>query len=550
MSIRSGRTEKNRLKKLVVPACAWISIAIMIMVVIFGTYHVHDWLRGGADQLRGMMRTALMLIGKDGSRSVSVDIYGSETDVRNPLSFTSVEMPVFPDTVCNIVSYGAIDGGYVKNTDAFEKAVADCSRRGGGKVSVPAGKWLTGPIHLRNNIDLDLDKDAEILFSTDLTDYLPVVFSRFEGVEYYNYSPPIYAKDCHNIAVTGKGTLNGQGRESWWKLNDAEGMRKIESARNNELPTEARRFGTPEAGLRPAFVQFVGCRKILLSEFTLINSPMWAINPVYSEDIIVRGVQVLTEGGGHNNDGIDIDSSRNVLVEDSFFNTGDDAIVIKSGSGQDGLRVNRPSENIVIRNTKVLDGHAGVAIGSEISGGVRNVFVYHCDFENSQYGFRLKTTLVDGGTVENVWVRDIGLKNMWLNAIEITNEYGTPPENGAYFPPHIGNVHVENVRCDYARGAIALRGSERASVRGISFEDIVISSKSAAVLNNASDVVLRNVAINSKHASDVTDVKRLTIVDYACARSMTECLWIHGTGNEGMDLKQSAIPSGKMRFAR
>lgn len=468
------------------------------------------------------------LINKDYAvRSVSVNVFDGEQDARNPLAFTNIEQPVFPDRVCNIRDYGAVGGGAEKNTTAFEKAIEDCSNHGGGKVAVPVGKWLTGPIHLKSNINLAVEKGAEIVFSADLKDYLPVVFSRFEGVEYYNYSPPIYAADCHDIAITGEGTLNGNAAESWWKLDASTALKTIQSV-ETVLPVNRRIFGTKSAGLRPAFVQFVNCKNILLSDFTLINSPMWAINPVYSENIIVRGVTVNTEGGGRNNDGIDIDSSRNVLVENSFFDTGDDAIVIKSGSGQDGLRVNKPAENIVIRNTRVLNGHAGFAIGSEISGGVRNVFVYNCNFQDSQYGFRIKTTLVDGGTVENIWVRNIDMKNMLLNAIEIANDYGSDPPDGNYFPPTIKNINVEDVKCDSAKGAIAVRGSERAEINGVSFKDISISSKKSIILKNASDITLENIVIDSKHETDITNVKDLKITNYYCPKVTPKCLKIQG----------------------
>lgn len=483
-------------------------------------------------------------------KSAPRDIFMNEEGVDNPLDFTTIEQPVFPDLVCNIVDFGAEEGGFKKNTLAFEKAITFCSKRGGGSVIVPAGKWLTGPIHFKDNINLHLDKDAEILFSTDLNDYLPVVFSRFEGVEYYNYSPPLYAFNRTNIALTGEGTINGMSQDSWWKLESPTSPLSIDSIRNNEVPLSERIFGTKETGMKPPFIQFVQCKNILLEGFTLINSPMWAIDPVYSENIIVRGITVNTEDGGHNNDGIDIDSSRNVLIENSFFNTGDDAIVIKSGSGKDGMRVNRPSENIVIRNTRVLNGHAGIAIGSEISGGVRNVFAYNNNFEKSQFGFRIKTTLIDGGAVENIWVRNIEMKDIIFNAIEIMNDYGKDRAGEEHFPPVIKNIHIENIRCNQARGAVSLRGSTEVNPTSLSFRNMHISSKDAFNLENASDIELSDIAMDSKHESNITNIKGITITRYSCSKIAPECVRIHGTENEGVDLKQSTIPSKKILFVR
>lgn len=518
----------------------WIVLCFGIFVVIFGS---QNWIK--INQLQETLS-----VNSDAGKSVSVNIFNNEENIDNPLDFNTIEQPVFPDFVCNIVDFGAKEGGVEKNTLAFEKAIASCTRRGGGSVIVPAGKWLTGPIHFKNNINLHLDKDAEILFSTDLNDYLPVVLSRFEGVDYYNYSPPLYALNCRNIAITGEGTLNGMSQDSWWKLQNPISPQNIESARNNITPLNKRIFGTEETGMKPPFIQFVNCKNILLEGFTLINSPMWAIDPVYSSDIIVRNVTVNIEGGGHNNDGIDIDSSRNVLIENSFFNTGDDAIVIKSGSGKDGMQVNKPSENIVIRNTRVLNGHAGVAIGSEISGGVRNVFVYNNNFEKSQYGFRIKTTLVDGGFVENIWVRNIKMKDIIFNAIEIANDYREDTTNEEHFPPTIKNINVENINCNQARGALSLRGSTEVNPTSLSFKNLNISSKDAINLSNASDIELSDITIDSKHESNITNIKGIAITRYNCSKISPECIRINGIENEDVDFKQSTIPSKKILFVK
>ncbi|MHC4622114.1 MAG: glycoside hydrolase family 28 protein, partial [Planctomycetota bacterium] len=236
------------------------------------------------------------------------------------------------------------------NTKAFAAAVAACNEAGGGKVIVPPGTWLAGPIHLRSNVNLHLESGAEIRFSTDFEDYLPVVFTRYEGIECYNYSPPIYANDCTNIAVTGSGKLNGQG-QAWWtkKQKQKEAAQKLHEMTRG-VPVKDRIFGRPDAFLRPSFIQFINCRDVLLEGVTVGSGPMWTIHPVYCENVIVRKVTLHTKGP--NNDGVNPDSCKNVLIEYCNFDTSDDAIAVKSGRDEDGWRVGRPSENIVVRHCR------------------------------------------------------------------------------------------------------------------------------------------------------------------------------------------------------
>ena len=330
---------------------------------------------------------------------------------------------------------------------------------------VPAGRWVTGPIHLASNIHLHLAEGAELLFSQDFADYLPVVFSRWEGLELMNYSPLVYAKDCENVAITGKGKLDGRGQAWWpWKKTQKDAAKRLYDMASAGTPPEKRVFGTP-GDLRPSFIQTVGCKNVLVEGVTISSGPMWTIHPVYSENVIVRRVTVLTDGP--NNDGLNPDSSKNVLVEDSFFSTGDDCVVIKSGLNEDGWRVGRPSENIVVRRLRGQRGHGGVVIGSEMSGGVRNVFVNDCEFVGTDRGLRIKSMRGRGGVIENMYYQNVRHLDLRLLDVELTTFYGSstlvpltqkPPTD----PRRAREEHHRQRREDGRRN----RGSSRASHRG------------------------------------------------------------------------------------
>jgi polygalacturonase len=442
-------------------------------------------------------------------QTIPINIFANEkdSDAKN-FSLKTINQPVFPSPVCNISDYGAIGDGKTKNTTAFANAIEDCFEKGGGQILVPPGKWLTGPIHFKSNINLYLDKNAEILFSTDFNDYLPVVFSRFEGIEYYNYSPPIYANNCRNIGITGEGTLNGQG-QAWWKMDILKSIDEIYAMGESNTPVSERVFGTEEAGLRPSFIQFVNCKNILLENVSIKNGPMWTIHPIYSSDIIIRGITVNTNPG-KSTDGIDIDSSRNILLEDSFFNTGDDAIVIKSGKDQDGRRVDKPSENIVVRNCSVINGHAGFAIGSEMSGNVRNVLVYHCNFQGSQYGIRLKGTLLTGGTAENIIIKNITMQKILFDAIQITTQYETALNKEPFISPTFQNITMQNISCSRAKGSITLIGLDNTKIQNIFFKNITISAGNNLIIKNASDIDFNHVTVKSEKKPVFLDTENIT----------------------------------------
>ena len=306
-----------------------------------------------------------------------------------PQILSQIKPPQFPENDFIITDFGAIGDGKTDCTEAFRVAISTCYDAGGGRVVVPSGVFFTGAIHLKSNVNLHIIKNATILFSQDPQKYLPVVYTRFEGVECMNYSPFIYAYEQENIAVTGSGTLDGQGgNDNWWSWKGRKeyGWEEGEPHANSDverlykmpeenIPVEERIFGKGSY-LRPNFIQPYKCKNVLVDSITIKRSPMWVIHPVLCINVTVQNVQVKSHGP--NNDGCNPESSRNVLIKNCSFDTGDDCIAIKSGRNADGRRINTPSENIVVQGCTMHDGHGGVVIGSEMSGNVRNVFAEDC----------------------------------------------------------------------------------------------------------------------------------------------------------------------------
>jgi len=431
-----------------------------------------------------------------------------------PFAFQQMSDPTFPNTICNIKDYGAVSDGTTKNSEAFQKAIADCASKGGGKVLVPEGKWLTGAIHLQSNIDLDLAKGATMLFSTDPKDYLPVVFTRWEGIELYNYSPFIYANDAQNIAITGNGTLDGQG-EAWmaWKKQEQAAVQKSYDMAKNNVPVEQRIFGTEQAALRPSFVQFINCQNVLLQDFSITNSPMWTIHPLYSENIIVRGINMQTHG--HNTDGIVIDSSKNVLIENSTLSTGDDSISIKSGIDYDGWRVGKPSENIVIRNSTLSDGHSGVAIGSEMSGDVRNVIMYGLNIHDVDQGIRVKSIPGRGGVVENIYAQNIVMNKVANAAYQIDLTYDSSTLASASDKmPALRNFYVDGLSATETNYAVSIEGTDADKISSAHFKNMTVQSKKGVAIKHASDIDFKNVKITGLKKPPTYSVNDSTNVSY------------------------------------
>lgn len=423
---------------------------------------------------------------------------------------TNISEPVFPDKSFNIIDYGAVGDSLTDCTNAFKKAIQKCNESGGGVVLVPEGVFFTGAIHLLSNVNLHVSEGATILFSNDENDYLPLVHTRFEGIDLMNYSPLIYAYKQENIAVTGKGVIDGNATdETWWFMKGSrhhgweEGMPHQAKARqvlfemaDNHVPVQERVFG-PGHYLRSSFVQFSYCKNILISDVTILRSPMWELHPIFCENITVRGVKISTHGP--NNDGFDPESCKNILVEDCYFDTGDDCIAIKSGREEDGRKDSIPSENIIIRNCEMKDGHGGVVIGSEISGGCNNVFVENCKMSspNLDRALRIKTNSLRGGLIENIYMRNCEVGEV-KQAVLLINYFYEQGDVGK-FDPIVRNIYLENITSQKSKYGVYLRGFERDPITDIYVKNCNFNGvKEGNLLENVERLVFEEVYINGE----------------------------------------------------
>lgn len=427
-----------------------------------------------------------------------------------PEILAQIKPPTFPDKDFPVTDYGAIGDGETDCTEAFKMAIAACNEAGGGRVIVPEGTFLTGAIHLKSNVNLHLSQNSTILFTHDLKKYLPVVLTRFESTECMNYSPFIYAFEQENIAITGKGTLDGQAdTTAWWPwkgrpstgwkpgmLDPNKDVAELRRMAEEGVPVEQRVFGEGHA-LRVNFIQPYRCKNVLIEGVKVVRSPMWEINPVLCENVTVKDVTVISHGP--NNDGCNPECSKNVLITGCYFDTGDDCIAIKSGRNADGRRVNVPSENIVVQNCRMKDGHGGVVLGSETSGGIRNVFAENCEMDspNLDRALRIKTNSVRGGVIENVYMRNIKIGQVADAVLRVNFQY--QEGDAGEFTPVVRNVHMENVTCNKSRYGVRLAGYADSPVSDIYLKDCTFDTVEIPLaLEHYRNLVLDNVRLSPK----------------------------------------------------
>jgi polygalacturonase len=473
-----------------------------------------------------------------------------------PFEMPALERPSFPDRVFDVRDYGAVADGATVNSDAIAEAIAECAGSGGGTVLIPPGLWLTGPIHLVSNVNLHVAEGAIVRFSTRFEDYLPVVKTRWEGIEVFNYSPLIYANGADNIAITGRGTFDGQG-EAWfnmriWQKADRE---RLWNSQADGVPVEERIYGTEEGALRPSMVQPFGCTNVLIEGPTFTRSPFWVIHPVYCDRIVIRDVTV--DSHGVNNDAVDLDSCTNALVERCTFSVGDDAVAIKSGRDADGWRVGRPSENIVVRHISSLGGHGGAVIGSELSGGVRNVLFHDLYFKDTITAIRIKSKIGRGGTVENIWFRDViitGLRErpaFWLDALYASHTVMPAGSELTRFR----NIHVANLASWGGEQSVVVGGYPEQPAESITLENVFISADEGVQIRNAHDVTLKQVDVlpNSERSEDldpivrIVDGREITIIGSRPFEGTGVFLRVEGGTSTGIrlvnnDLSRAATP--------
>ena len=396
-----------------------------------------------------------------------------------------------------ITDFGALAMADGRDTllchDAINAAIRAAHEAGGGTVVVPDSTYVTGPITLLSNVNLHLADSAVLKFSTRQELYFPAVQTRWEGCDCYNAHPLIYAIGVENIALTGHGTLDAQSsNDNWWAMCGArhygwsEG--KVSQAGRDhvretsprqrlldwctrQVPITERQF-TAEDGMRPQFVNFVGCERVLIEDVTLLRSPFWVLHPLVCDDVIVRGVHIINEGP--NGDGCDPECCNRVLIENCVFHTGDDCIAIKSGRNQDGRLRGIPSQNIIVRNCSMEDGHGGVVIGSEIGGGYRNLWVENCqmDSPNLERVIRIKTNNLRGGVIENIWVRNVEVGRCREAVLRINLNYEPNEVGERGHNPTVRNVNLRNVTCQESRYAIVLNGlTDCCNIHDVSITD-------------------------------------------------------------------------------
>ncbi|MET9632635.1 glycoside hydrolase family 28 protein [Lentzea sp. NPDC006480] len=420
-----------------------------------------------------------------------------------------IKPPAFPDKDFDVTAYGGKADGKTDNTAAFKKAVEAANAAGGGRVVAKGGTFLTGGITLLSNVNLFVDKGAKLLFSTDPKKYLPVVETRWQGIECLNHQAFVYANKATNIAITGGGTLDGQGQT--WKPWGSGGSdwSQLQKWGADGTPVAQRKLGEGHK-LRPNLIQFVSCENILISGITIERPPMWSVHPVKSRNITVEGVTINSRGGGGNNDGVDPECCTDVHIKNSTFNTGDDCIAIKSGRDVDGRRVNMPSQNIVIENNKfVFSNRGAICIGSEASGGARNIYARNCAVNQANtadqlwYAVFIKTSKYRGGVIENIHFRDITANKLTKSPVFITLNYSGSGNSGPVVNPVVRNITFERLIVagskEYAVEIDGLSASKVSNVI-VSNSKFTAISKGANKLTNSQNITFPGTTVNGKPA--------------------------------------------------
>ncbi|MDF2554048.1 MAG: glycoside hydrolase family 28 protein [Chryseobacterium sp.] len=489
------------------------------------------------------MKKSFKIIGLVSAIMFSGQIYAQNLDIYKNIEFKmpQVAETSFPANTVSIKDFGGIAGGKVKNTEAFKKAMDALVKKGGGKLVVPRGIWLTGPIVLQSNINLHIEDGAFIMFSKDKNDY-PLVDVSFEGLNTIRCQSPISARNATNIAITGKGVIDGNG-DAWravkkGKLSETEWKKFVASGGivsadgKTWYPSESYKKGFESSSsfnvpdkiskselesvkdfLRPVMVSIVGCDKVLLDGPTFQNSPAWNLHPLMSSNIILKNLTVRNPWYSQNGDGLDLESCKNVLIYDNTFDVGDDAICIKSGKDEDGRKRGMPTENVIIKNNVVYHGHGGFVIGSEMSGGARNIHVSDCTFIGTDIGLRFKTTRGRGGVVENIYVKNIDMINIPTQTIGFNMFYeGASPvlEDGQKaegnkasektFPvteetPVFRNIYFKNINAVNSDEAISINGLAEMNIKNIVIEDSQFDTRKALTIVDADGIVLKNVKL-------------------------------------------------------
>jgi len=511
----------------------------------------------------------------------------TELPVYKDLEFNMpvVNEPSFPGNSVIITDFGAVADGKTLNTQAIADAVNAVSGKGGGRVVIPRGIWLTGPIIMKSNVNIHAEEGALVIFSSD-KDLYPLIQTSFEGSDTYRCLSPIYGKDLENIAFTGRGIFDGNGdawrpvkkdklTEQQWKelvrsggvVDDdgkqwfpSEAYKKAQEMSDMNVPKDLKtieEFKPIRDFLRPVMVSLVNCKKILIDGPVFQNSPAWCLHPLMCEDLTIRNITVRNPWYSQNGDGIDIESCRNTVLYNSNFDVGDDAICIKSGKDADGRKRAKPTENLVIKNCIVYHGHGGVTIGSEMSGGVRNMSVSDCTFMGTDVGLRFKTTRGRGGVVENLWFSDIDMINIPTQAISFNMYYGglsvsemlaedkslnaatgdVPPVTEE--TPLFRRISMKNITCRGAMQAIYLQGLPEMNLQDISFENISIIAQTGLACTDLTGLKIKglNLVTEKGPAICIINSGKIEINELNLSGDSDTCVDIRGEKSKEINIK-------------
>jgi polygalacturonase len=491
-----------------------------------------------------------------------------------PFSMAKIDAPVFKNNTVSIAEFGGVGDGNTLNTITFNRAIDALSKKGGGKLIVPAGVWFTGPIVLKSNINLHLEKGALILFSANF-DLYPLVNTIFEGLETRRCQSPISGRNLENVAITGEGSINGSG-EAWrplkrTKVTELQWKKVVKSGgvlrdQNNWYPTAKSIKGqsisdmnVPRGNLsetdwldikdflRPVMVSFIECKNVFLQGVLFENSPSWNIHPLMCTNVIVDNVFARNPSYAQNGDGIDVESCKNVLIVNSTFDVGDDAICIKSGKDAEGRLRARPTENVIVANCKVFQGHGGFVVGSEMSGGVRNISVRNCQFMGTDVGLRFKSNRGRGGIVENIYISDIYMFNIVTDSFLFDLYYGGKSaseslEDGdenqkeiatpqvTIETPSFRNIYVNNIVSRNAYRAMFFNGLPEMNISNINIKDAFITSQYGVLLSESDGVKFKNVHVAPQTGAALTlkNVKNFELTDFSYPDSLQQVIKIEG----------------------
>lgn len=496
-----------------------------------------------------------------------------------PFKMNPIKAIDFPANEESITDFGAKGDGLFDNTEAFAKAINTVAAKGGGTVNVPMGHWATGPIVFQNNINLHLDKGALITFSRDKTKY-PIIKTSFEGYDTRRCQSPISGKNLKNIAITGQGVIDGSGHvwraqkknkltpNQWKELVNSGGV--VSDDGKNWYPSKAYEYGNflkkdqnvpnvkDEATweeirdfLRPVMISFISCENVLFDGVTFQNSPAWCIHPLMCTNVQVLNVFVKNEWNAQNSDALDLESCKNALVYNSTFDVGDDGICIKSGKDEDGRKRGIPSENIIVEKCMVYHGHGGFVVGSEMSGGVKNIYVNNCLFMGTDIGLRFKSTRGRGGVVENIHISNIHMVNILNDPLSFNLYYGHKniPEEVPSVPvseetPSIKDIYIKNISCNGADRAMLFRGLPEMNVQNINLEDVTIMNvKHGAELFYSDGINMKNVHIDAAKSPmmRISNVKNVSLDNISSSKPEEDLITVSGKETKNISMKNMKL---------